>query len=457
MKINFTEEVLKRKAEIIEKTVELLKINSEMTGFDLESKAPFGPGINEALQLMLNLGAQDGFATLNADGYAGHIEYGNQDEYIGMIGHLDVVPAGSNWDYPPYEAKIVDGKIYARGAMDDKGPTMAAYFAMKIIKELDLPLSKRIKLILGTDEETAWRCVDYYFKKFPEQPVFGFIPDAGFPLTYAEKGILNVKVNVQVEKNNILDFKAGLRANMVPDQATVTLADLKLKDKFLRYLSQNKYQGFAEIKDEQLSLTISGQSAHGSKPEKGVNAAYLLINFLIENETTNEFTDLVNTYLIAGLDGKKMGVDHYDNETGSVTVNAGVFNLVDDVYEIVLNIRYPNGVDPEDFIKRLTQAFNSLDADVEVLSHQKRLYINPDNENIQTILNVYKKHTGDQDAKPLTTGGGTFARAMENSVAFGPGFPGKPSYIHQPNEYLEIEDLLKMTMIYAESLYELAK
>ena len=105
----------------------------------------------------------------------------------------------------------------------------------------------------------------------------------------------------------------------------------------------------------------------------------------------------------------------------------------------------------------MTQAFNSLDADVEVLSHQKRLYINPDNENIQTILNVYKKHTGDQDAKPLTTGGGTFARAMENSVAFGPGFPGKPSYIHQPNEYLEIEDLLKMTMIYAESLYELAK
>mgnify|MGYP000883441875 CR=1 FL=1 len=178
--IDFKQEVLKRKEDLIKHTQELLRINSELTTFQSDSDMPFGKGVHESLMYMLNMGEKDGFNVLNADGYAGHIELGDQFEYVGMMGHLDVVPAGSGWDHPPYGATIVDNKIVARGAMDDKGPTMAAYYAMKILKELNLPLKRRIKLILGTDEETAWRGVRYYFKLFPEQPVYGFIPDADF-------------------------------------------------------------------------------------------------------------------------------------------------------------------------------------------------------------------------------------------------------------------------------------
>lgn len=458
MKIDFYKEVLKRKEEIISKTVELLQINSELTEFNPDSKTPFGKGINDSLLYMLNMAKEDGFKTLNADGYAGHIEYGEGDEYIGIAGHLDVVPAGSGWDYPPYEAKIVDGKIYARGAMDDKGPSMAAYFAMKIIKDLKLPLSKRIKFILGTDEETGWRGIRYYFDKFPAQPSFGIIPDADFPLTYAEKGIVGVNVSVEVlENNGLLEFSSGLVSNMVPDEASAVLEDVSLKDSYLKYLKENNYKGTAVIKDELLYLTIVGKSAHGSTPEKGVNAAYLLIDFFNEIDLNNDFIDLVNTYLLHDLEGNKIGVDHKDEETGIVTINAGVFKTIDNVFEVSLNVRYPNGVDFDEFIKKITNAFNSVGAKVKVGRNQKRLYVDPNSDEIKTLIRVYKKHTNDKTAKPLTTGGGTYARAMENSVAFGPTFPGKPSYIHQRNEYIEVEDLLLATAIYAESLYEVAK
>ncbi|MDD2575422.1 MAG: dipeptidase PepV, partial [Acholeplasmataceae bacterium] len=453
MKIDFKQEVLKRKDDILKDTIALLKINSELTTYDPKSNTPFGPGINEALEYMLKLGKKDGFNVLNADGFAGHIELGNEDDYIGMIGHLDVVPAGSGWTYPAYGAEIHDGKLYARGAEDDKGPTMAAYYAMKIVKELNLPLSKRIKLILGTDEETGWRGVKHYFNNFPEQPIYGFIPDAEFPLTYAEKGILRISIKDQVEPEGLLKFNAGLRDNMVPESATAVLENVSLIEDFSEFLDSNNYNGTAEIIDNQLHLMIEGKSAHGSTPSEGVNAAFLMVDFFNEVGLNNQFIDLINLYLLDDYDGVKIGVDHNDEETGKVTINAGVFNYDNGIYEITLNPRYPNGVEADDFINRFKLAFESLGATVELISHQQRLYVNPKDTLVTTLLDIYKKHTGDVNAEPLTTGGGTFARAMKNSVAFGPHFPGKPSYIHQKNEYIEVEDLLKATAIYAEALY----
>ena len=149
MSINFKKEVLKRKDALIEDLKKLIQINSELTTYDPNRKgAPFGEGTKEALDYMLSLGERDGFETVNLDGYAGHIEYGKQKAFVGMIGHLDVVPAGNDWSYDPYGAEIVGNRMYGRGTEDDKGPTIAAYYALKILKDLNVPLSKRIKLIL---------------------------------------------------------------------------------------------------------------------------------------------------------------------------------------------------------------------------------------------------------------------------------------------------------------------
>lgn len=458
MKIDFIKEVEQRKDAILKDLTDLIKINSELTTFDEKrTEAPFGEGIDEALTYMLNLGKRDGFKTLNADHYAGHIEYGDQDEYVGMVGHLDVVPAGSGWSFPPYGAVIHDGKMYGRGTEDDKGPTLAAYYAMKILKDLNLPLSKRIKLVLGTDEETQWRCVQYYFKHYPEQPVAGFIPDSEFPLTYGEKGILKVVVKGKKQKDILVSFESGLRDNMVPDHAKAVLTDLSLKPAFEAYLLKHKYVGKTGIENDLLTIEIDGKSAHGSTPEEGINAAYLLIHFFNEIGLSNLFVDAINAYLLDDTKGEKIGIDHYDKEMGGVTVNAGVFNLTDDCFEITLNPRYPNRVDSDQFIKKIKMAFESLGLTVELGKHQKLLYVDPKSEMIEKLMKAYIKYSNDTEAKPQTTGGGTFARAMKNSVAFGPHFPGKPTYIHQKDEYIILDDFFMSIAIYADALFELSK
>ncbi|MCK9909747.1 Sapep family Mn(2+)-dependent dipeptidase, partial [Microbacteriaceae bacterium K1510] len=186
--INWLDEVEKRKADLIEATQAFLQINSVMDMDSARAGAPFGEGVQEALSYALQVCADAGMEVKDVGGYAGHAQFGQGDKLIGVLSHVDVVPVGEGWTTPPFAAEIVDGKIVARGAIDDKGPTMAAIFAAKIVKELGLPLQKRVRLIFGTDEETNWRCVRRYFET-EEMPMMGFTPDADFPLIYAEKGL----------------------------------------------------------------------------------------------------------------------------------------------------------------------------------------------------------------------------------------------------------------------------
>ena len=187
-KINWQLEIENRKQDLLADTQSLLKIKSVLDEENQTDTAPFGVGVKEALEYMLNLGEKDGFTVKNVDHVAGHIEMGEGEELLGILCHVDVVPEGDGWSSDPYGAEIRDGKIFARGAIDDKGPTMAAYYAMKVIKELGLSLNKRVRMIIGTDEESNWRCVNHYFE-VEEMPTVGFAPDADFPIINAEKGI----------------------------------------------------------------------------------------------------------------------------------------------------------------------------------------------------------------------------------------------------------------------------
>src|SRR5690606_23979473 len=179
-------EVEKRKNDLIHDTQRLLQIKSVLDEENATKDAPLGQGVKDALQFMLDLGEEHGFKSKNEGNLAGHIDFGEAEECVGILCHVDVVPEGDGWSVDPYGAEIKDGKIYARGAIDDKGPTMAAFYGMKIVKELDLPLKRRVRMIIGTDEESNWRCVDHYFEH-EEMPTFGFAPDADFPIIYAEK------------------------------------------------------------------------------------------------------------------------------------------------------------------------------------------------------------------------------------------------------------------------------
>lgn len=460
MNINFKQEVLKRKEQLIEDLQKLIQINSELTTFDPNRKgAPFGEGTKQALDFMLSLGQRDGFETVNLDGYAGHIEYGKQKDFVGMIGHLDVVPAGNDWTYPPYGAEIHDGKMFGRGTEDDKGPTIAAYYAVKILKELNVPLSKRVKLIIGNDEETAWRCVRHYFSVYPEAPVSGFIPDADFPLIYAEKGISRIFIEGELKESDIIEVQGGFRDNMVPDYASAILANNKdYMGLFHQFLSTKNYVGTAKIEEDgNVYLKVVGKSAHGSTPQFGENAIDRLFEFFIQQKISHPLVKLVENLLIHDNYGKKLGVAYKDEEMGDLTNNFGVLSTENGKYRIQLNLRYPNGVNFDQVVNKISEAVKPYHATVIMDKHQALLYKDPNSELVQKLMSVYVKHTGDTKAKPINIGGGTFARAMPNCVAFGPHFLEKPTFIHQKNEFIDIDDLLLATIIYTEALYELAK
>ncbi len=457
--IDFKKEVLKRKDALIEALQTLLKIKTELTIFDPnKTGAPFGKGNQQALNFMLDLGYQSGFKTLNLEGYAGHIEYGDQKEWVGMIGHLDVVPAGTGWDYPPYDALIVDGTLYGRGTQDDKGPTMAAFWALKILHELNLPLSKRIKLILGVDEETGFRCMKHYFKHIPELPVSGFVPDSHFPVVYCEKGIGDFTFEGEVLDDRIVSIHSGQASNVVPDLAQAVLKfDPNYLDLLHNFVQARNIKATLEPQGDFLKLKVHGISAHGSTPEIGKNALYDLMKVLAALGIKNTLVDFFDQYLIDSSDGKKLGINHFDEETYNLVCFSGVLKLENNQAFFTLNVRYPKGITFEKILFQLEKSAKNQYFCLKTTLHHPIMYVDPKSTLMQTLLKVYQKYTNDFISKPMCVGGGSFAKCAPNLVPFGPTFVDEVSLIHQKNESISIDKLITLTAIYTEALYLLSR
>ncbi|WP_100405159.1 dipeptidase PepV [Bacillus solitudinis] len=469
--INWHEEVLKCKPDLIAKTQEFLRIESVLDPATATASRPFGDGIEKALTYMLSKGKEDNFSVKNIDHYVGYVEFGKGQESIGVLCHLDVVPAGDGWTTPAFAADIREGRIYARGAIDNKGPMMAIYFAMKIVKDLDLALSKRVRLILGTDEESDWRCVSHYFAN-EEMPTVGFAPDADFPIIYAEKGIADIKVSFANEKKGftdesslvLLEFEAGERLNMVPEGA---VAEIKgeierleeVEKQFQEFIVQNG-EGSIVRKKDVLTLKFKGESAHGSTPERGINAGLLLalfINSLHLQKDAKIFFEFINLHLVNDLHGKNLGIYQEDNISGPLTVNVGILKFNGQQGHLGLNLRYPVTAKGEELIKNLSTTLTQQNNwSLEIINHMEPSYVEKNHPLIKTLKTVYERQTGEK-AELLSIGGGTYARSLDVGVAFGPLFPKREDVAHRKDEYIEIDDLLKATAIYAEAIYELAK
>ncbi|QIW21801.1 dipeptidase PepV [Bacillus thuringiensis] len=465
--INWTEEVAKRKDDLIRDTQQFLQIKSVWEEESAKEGAPFGEGVEKALSFMLHKGETEGFASKNLEGYAGHLEMGQGEELVGILCHVDVVPEGDGWTTPAYSADIRDGKIFARGAIDDKGPTMAAYYAMKIVKELGLPLSKRVRMILGTDEESNWKCVDHYFKN-EEMPTIGFAPDADFPIINAEKGISDIQVaqNGSEEKKGayeLVSFESGRRLNMVPDfaEAVITGEDVNaLTVAYEEYLQTAKKIGEAIVEGNTVTLQIKGISAHGSTPEKGENAGLLLANFLTTVALDGKgasFASFVTETFTGDILGEKVGISYKDDISGPLTVNVGRLSYTkENGGNLGLNVRYPVTTNFDEMIAKLKEYVGNHGFKVADYSNSRPHHVDKDHVLIRTLQRVYEEQTGEK-AELLAIGGGTYARSLKAGVAFGPLFPGKEELAHQKDEYIEIEDLLKATAIYAQAIHELAK
>ena len=462
MSIDFKKEVLNHKEDLLKDLFELLSVRS-ILGTDITEETPFGSGPREALDLILSFGERDGYKTKLVENKAGHIEVGQGDELFGILGHVDVVPVvEADWTSHPFKPEIRDGKIFARGSLDDKGPTMAAYYAVKLLDKLGVKWNKRVRVIIGSDEETGFRCVEAYFKH-EEQPASGFTPDAMFPLVYAEKAraTFDHKLKFVDEDGDynykLVKFNGGQVLNMVIASAKAELVGevSDIKEKFENFLAQEKLDGEVTVEDT-IKLTLKGKAAHGSTPQYGINGATKLAEFLSTLGLDNNGKNFVN-YIVEKLAndpfGEKLGIDYSDNEMGEATYNYGIldYDLEKKVGIVSTDCRHPMKFD---LVARLN-GVKVDNIDIEVTSTKEAHYVPKDDELVTTLMDVYRKHTGDTKNDAFVLGGGTYARCLKKGVAFGLLFPGKEDTMHQANEYLEVEDLLLATAIYAEGIYKL--
>ncbi|MFS0555285.1 dipeptidase PepV [Brevibacillus sp. 179-C9.3 HS] len=471
------QQALLQKEKYLEDVQSFLSINSIEDMTTARDGKPFGDGVAEALEAMLARGEQDGFQTKNLDGYAGTIEFGEGDEEVGVLVHIDVVTVGEGWTTPPFEPSIRDGRIYARGAIDDKGPAMAAYYALKLVKDSGLPLKKRVRMIIGTDEESGWLCMKH-FAEHDRVPEIGFSPDSSFPMTHAEKGQINPTLTIPAveptESNGawqLASFVSGDQGNSVPEKA-VALIRLssqaqqevvlsQLAEEWERFLTENQTNGCMKmIALGQLQFSLTGKPAHGMVPFQGVNAGTLLATFLRQYSfagSCSSFLALLSDVLHEDYFGNNLHMACEDEVTGKLTVNAGIlrYDAVDGA-TVLLNIRYPATVSCEEYVRKLKQRTEELGWTISILRTSKSHYVPKDHPVIQTLSRVYEEHTG-ESATLLSSGGATYAKIMPYGVAFGPLFPGKESMAHLADEYAEIDDLLRAMAIYAHAIYELAK
>lgn len=436
----------------IQRLIELLKINSIYDDSTKSPEMPFGAGIEKALTHFLNMAQADGFQTLKDGGYAGHIEYGGTSEdakLIGILCHLDVVPVGDDWSADPFDPQIIDGRIIARGAMDDKGPTMAAYSALKIIKDLQIPLKNKIRIILGTDEETGWRGIEHYFQNY-EMPEIGFAPDADFPLIYGEKGMIHgyLQGNGFTEEEDLISIKGGSRFNIVIDKAEAQ-SKQDHSFAFYQYLQANNLLGSFQIKDGKYYYEIIGTAAHAMEPFKGVNAGTHLCNFF-KAYTSNPLVHFVSDNLHEDFSLKKLGLEYISDEMGSLTCNVGIIDLTKSG-RVALDLRYPIGFEYDNFINVMQKNLGST-ISLADFTNKVPHYVDPHDSLVEGLYQIYVKHTNDFENKPLTIGGGTYARALKKAVAFGMEMPGDPTVAHQKDESIKISAYLQAILIYVDAI-----
>ncbi|MGG7161226.1 Sapep family Mn(2+)-dependent dipeptidase [Clostridium baratii] len=444
-KVNLSYEFNKKadeyKEELIKSIGRLVKINS-VEGKKLYD-APFGSGPKEALEEALRISRELGFKTKNIENAIGYAEYGESDDYIGIIGHVDIVPEGDGWNYNPFDVSIDNEKIYGRGVLDNKGPIMSVLYGMKIIKDLNLPISKKIRVIFGTNEETGFGDIPYYLKE-EKPPIMGFTPDCKYPAVYGERGILDLTIwSEKIENINIKSIKGNFKNNIVPDFAEIEF-----------YNNVNKY-------DETKTISAKGKQAPGNAPESGINAVTKLCkdileaNDFINDKETLDFIKFIYKSFYENHSLSKLNINCSDEISGDLVINPYEIKMDNGKIGISVVFRYPISYKYEDMISII----RSIIKEGYTLSENRRMdsvCFDKDSDLLKKLKEAYEDATG-LDGTPVTTTGGTYAKVFPNIVAFGPSFPGQKGIAHNSDEYMDIEDLITNLRIYTNALYNLAK
>ena len=442
MKIDITNQV---KDEFLTSLKTLISYPSVLN--EGENGTPFGQAIQDVLEKTLEICRDIGFTTyLDPKGYYGYAEIGQGAELLAVLCHLDVVPSGdeADWQIPPFEATIKDGWIFGRGVQDDKGPSMAALYAVKALLDSGVTFKKRVRFIFGTDEETLWRCMGRY-NELEETATLGFAPDSSFPLTYAEKGLLQVKLHGPGSEQ--LELEAGEAFNVVPGKASY-------QGELLEPVVAGLQAASFEYEQNDQQVTVLGLPKHAKDAAEGINAIVRLATVLQPLEPHPALAFIAEAVGEDATGGRLFG-DISDEPSGRLSFNIAGLTLNSERSEIRIDIRIPVLADKDQLVAKLADIAGRYQLDYEEFDYLAPLYVPKDSELVSTLMAIYQEKTGDT-SPAMSSGGATFARTMPNCVAFGALFPGVEQTEHQANERASLEDLYRAMDIYAETIFRLA-
>ncbi len=454
--------------ELLEKLKSWIAIPSVQAPKSADN-APFGPEVRRMLDRFLADARAMDFDVRDFDGYCAHAQMGKGEKTMGILAHLDVVPLGDGWVHSPTGGEIENGRIYGRGVSDDKGPALGALYAMRAVREAGIPLKHRVRLIAGCDEETGMTDMAYY-RAHSDLPDYGFSPDAEYPLINIEKGGLTLALTAEADGASgaeipLLAMEAGVRVNVVPGIATALVGTQFVGLERLREALDavmRAHPGFAlaaeDAGDGRAKITATGVSAHASMPHLGVNAAGMLLVALREIGAGGEIRRAVEGLAtVIGLthDGKALGIAIADEESGALTSNLGILRYDGETLRAELDNRYPISADEPAMLAAAARVMAPWGVKASILSSHPPLHVPADSEVVRGLLAVFHEATG-LPARPIAIGGGTYSRTMPNTVAFGITFPGDIETCHMPDEYVEIDKLMKAVQIMARAIARLA-
>lgn len=442
-----------------------------------EENAPFGVAIANALEYFLLKGKEYGLKAKNIDGYCGYLEYGDGKDMIGVLAHLDVVPVNEgDWSYPPFKLTIDNGNMYGRGVVDNKGPAVVFLHILKTLKEKNIKLDNRIRLIFGCNEENGSECIKHYCKS-QEIPKFSIVPDADFPVINSENNIVHFIANFNATEyfeKNFISIKAGERSNVIPDKAVAKIvknsslgkglqelfsADGKpMSIDFVNHIYAHKLNIddiILHVKADCCELETRGVSGHAMAPNTQNNAIATMISTLYFIDNKNEQIAKMYKILCGDPNKSALGIETKSPESSPFTFNIGLasYNNGDKDFKLTMDMRVPNNIKVDTVVDKFKKLSN---CNIEMLHNSKGLYMPFDSMLVKTLLGIYNKAMG-VDAKPVQTGGGTYARELPNALAFGPTFPNTKTNIHTEDEYISVEQFDKLFDIYYNAVLELDK
>ena len=420
-----TQQTFDQMIETLQKTLQINTIKSQA-----KEGMPFGEGNAVCLNYVLDLCKQMGFTIQNFDNYAGHADYGDGEQVFGVLGHLDVVPVNPvGWVEPPFSGAIRDGVLYGRGVLDNKGPMIACLYAIKQLKDEGFKPSKKIRIIFGCDEESGWKCMDYYATK-TKMPDEGFSPDGDFPVINVEKGLVHFTVTIDGLPDG-LQIWGGERPNIVLDECHAILPD---GSEFVEY----------------------GKASHGSLPECGDNAGWKVFDKLFNLYPQNDAISFAKNKICGDYNGGNVGLGWADDVSGKLTLNLGFVKTDANKLILGLDVRYPVTYTLDQVVDQIKSQLPQ-NSDLQIYGAHDPLYVPADSNLVKTLLQVYSEETGIKNPQPLAVGGATYARRLPVGVAFGPVFDSDEKLIHETNERASLEHLKKMMNIYYKAIKTLCK